>query len=92
MIRRRVQVLKDLYPRLIRLNLRMVIVLTKVDLVDPTIDDNVANTAYSHDVHQLRVCVAKHTGVPLNQVRLQLQPQPSKSLSKSLSMLVCAHK
>lgn len=62
------QVLKDLYPRLVQRGLRMIIILTKIDLVDPSIDESVANTAYSHDVHLLRICVSKHTGVPLNQV------------------------
>ena len=63
-----VQVLKHLAARLIREGMRMLIVLTKVDLVDTTIDEDVASVAYSHVVNVMRNAISAETGVPLNQV------------------------
>lgn len=62
------QVLKDLYPRLVRRSLRMIVVLTKTDLVDAAVDADVTAITTSEAVHLLRTCVSRECGVPLNQV------------------------
>ena len=64
--------LKDLYRRLVQQGLRMVCLLTKVDLVDPTVTQSVTNLQYSQDIHLLRHLVSRDTGMPLNQVRSRL--------------------
>jgi acetylornithine deacetylase/succinyl-diaminopimelate desuccinylase-like protein len=63
------QVLKDMYRRLVQSGLRMICILTKVDLVDGDIEADVAEVQYSETVQRLRECLARETGLPMNQVR-----------------------
>jgi hypothetical protein len=46
----------------------MVCIVTKVDLVDPSIDESVTNVQFSHEVHLLRQFVSLEIGMPVNQV------------------------
>jgi GTP-binding protein EngB required for normal cell division len=62
------QVMKDMYRRLVQSGLRMVCILTKVDLVDAEVEADVAEVQYSAVLQRLRECVARETGMPLNQV------------------------
>ena len=64
-----VQVLKDLYRRLVQQGLRMVCIVTKVDLIDPQIEADTVNVVHSAQVHHLRQFVSNETGMPVNQVR-----------------------
>lgn len=62
------QVLKDLYRRLVQQGLRLVCIVTKVDLVDPEVQKDVVNVMTSQQVHLLRQFVSVETGMPVNQV------------------------
>lgn len=64
----RPQVLKDLYRRLVQQGLRMVCIVTKVDLIDPRIEADTVNVVFSSHVHHLRQFVSAETGMPANQV------------------------
>lgn len=64
-----VQVLKHMYRQLVHHGLRCICILTKVDLVDEAIEDDVAAVQQSFAVHQLRQCISHATGIPMNQVR-----------------------
>lgn len=66
------QVLKHLYRALVRQGLRCICILTKVDLVDEAIEEDVAAVQSSFAVHQLRQCISHSTGIPMNQVRFDL--------------------
>lgn len=69
------QVLKHLYRQLVRKGLRMICVITKVDLVDEEVADDVACVPTSFVTHLMRQCVSQNTGLPMNQVR-----RPSSTL------------
>lgn len=62
-------VLKDLYVRLVQSGLRMLCIITKADLVDAQVEEDVAAVQHSLTIHRLRECVACETGIPMNQVR-----------------------
>lgn len=62
------QVLKHLYRQLVRKGLRMICVITKVDLVDEEVADDVACVQTSFVTHLMRQCVSQNTGLPMNQV------------------------
>jgi hypothetical protein len=62
-------VLKDLYRRLVQQGLRMVCIVTKVDLVDAAAGESVSHVPWSHDIHLLRNFVSLETGMPVNQAR-----------------------
>jgi hypothetical protein len=66
----RLQVTKDLYRRLVQQGLRMICIITKVDLIDAEIEADTANVMFSRDVDFLRHVVSKETGMPINQVCL----------------------
>lgn len=71
-----VQVLKHLYRQLVRKGLRMICVITKVDLVDEEVADDVACVQTSFLTHLMRQCVSQNTGLPMNQVRCQHRQSP----------------
>jgi hypothetical protein len=66
------QVLKHLYRQLVRKGLRMICVITKVDLVDEEVSEDVACVQTSLIIHMVRQCVSQTTGLPMNQVLLQI--------------------
>lgn len=57
-----------MYRQLVQHGLRCICILTKVDLVDAAIEDDVATVQQSFAVHQLRQCISHATGIPMNQV------------------------
>jgi translation elongation factor EF-G len=63
------QVLKHLYRQLVRKGMRMICVITKVDLVDEEVAEDVAAVQTSFLTHVMRQCVSQNTGLPMNQVR-----------------------
>jgi hypothetical protein len=65
------QVLKHLYRQLVRKGLRMICVITKVDLVDEDVAEDVATVQTSFLTHLMRQCVSQNTGLPMNQVCLE---------------------
>jgi hypothetical protein len=64
------QVIKDLYKRLVQQGLRMICIITKVDLIDADIEADTTNVMFSRDVDLLRDVVSKETGMPFNQVQI----------------------
>ena len=64
--------MKDLYRRLVQQGLRMVCIVTKVDLIDAHIEADTSNVVFSAEVHHLRQFVSAETGMPANQVSLRL--------------------
>ena len=65
------QVLKHLYRQLVQQGLRCICILTKVDLIDEAVEEDVAAVQQSFAVHQLRQCISHATGIPMNQVGLR---------------------
>ena len=65
------QVVKDLHKAVCDSGMNVLCVVSKADVVDKAVAQDIRNIVFSRSIHLLRKCISSQTGIPMNQVCLR---------------------